>query len=273
MGTEPGDGPAISIVQDSDRYRGIRRRPPDGPRWRRYPAGAVFIGALLAIVTIFVALRTVTGTVDDRADANGWQQPPAPDPPTATGDMSPTAMLPPDGPVPGPSSPARRSPVPGRTTGPAAPPQPSGGASVLGPVTPSATPPVTPSPTPVDAIVGIGGKCVEVAGGATANGTRIQLGTCTGAANQRWTRSSGATITARSLGKCLDVRSSGKENGTPTQLYDCNGTGAQVWQVRADGTWLNPQSGRCLDAEGGQGVDGARLYIWDCHGGANQRWR
>ncbi|MED7928690.1 RICIN domain-containing protein [Nonomuraea sp. LP-02] len=31
-------------------------------------------------------------------------------------------------------------------------------------------------------------RVLDVAGNATANGTRLQIWTCTGAPNQRWTR-------------------------------------------------------------------------------------
>ena len=39
-------------------------------------------------------------------------------------------------------------------------------------------------------IVGLGGKCVDVAGASTANGTAVQLYTCNGTGAQQWTRSS-----------------------------------------------------------------------------------
>ncbi len=32
------------------------------------------------------------------------------------------------------------------------------------------------------------GKCLDVNGGATANGTKVQIWDCSGAANQKWTR-------------------------------------------------------------------------------------
>ncbi|MEE1775786.1 RICIN domain-containing protein [Streptomyces sp. JV181] len=30
-------------------------------------------------------------------------------------------------------------------------------------------------------------KCLDVSGGSSANSTRLQIWTCTGAANQKWT--------------------------------------------------------------------------------------
>jgi glucosylceramidase len=121
----------------------------------------------------------------------------------------------------------------------------------------------------VGAITGYGGKCVDVAGASTANGTQIQLYTCNGTNAQSWTVGTDGTL--RALGKCMDVAAAGTANGTKVQLYDCNGTGAQVWQ--ASGTQLiNPASGKCLDATGPSSADGTPLQIWSCTGGANQQW-
>ncbi|MDQ3789468.1 MAG: ricin-type beta-trefoil lectin domain protein, partial [Actinomycetota bacterium] len=119
-------------------------------------------------------------------------------------------------------------------------------------------------------ITGIGGKCVDVSGASTADGTKIQLWTCNGTAAQRWTV--GGDNTIRALGKCMDVKGSGTANGTIVQLWTCNGTGAQQWVPQSGGTIRNPQSGRCLDASGNSSADGTQLHIWDCHTGANQKW-
>ncbi|MCE6997221.1 glycosyl hydrolase family 18 protein [Saccharothrix sp. S26] len=120
-------------------------------------------------------------------------------------------------------------------------------------------------------ITGIAGKCVDVAGASSANGTAIQLWTCNGTTAQSWTVAGDGSL--RALGKCLDVASAGTANGTVVQLWDCNGTGAQRWQAAADGTLRNPASGRCLDATGPSSADGTRLQLWDCFAGSNQVWR
>ncbi len=122
----------------------------------------------------------------------------------------------------------------------------------------------------VGPIVGLGNKCVDVAGSGTANGTAVQLWTCNGTGAQQWTI--GADSTIRALGKCMDITSGGTANGTKVQLWDCNGTGAQVWQYQSNRTLRNPQSGRCLDATGNSSADGTRLQIWDCAGSANQQF-
>ncbi|MEU9144613.1 family 16 glycosylhydrolase [Streptomyces sp. NPDC048349] len=119
-------------------------------------------------------------------------------------------------------------------------------------------------------ITGPGGKCVDVAGANSANGTPVQLYDCNATAAQQWTL--GADGTVRALGKCLDVASGGTADGTPVQLYDCNGTPAQQWAVPAARDIVNPQANKCLDATGNSTANGTRLQIWTCTGAANQKW-
>ncbi|MFI6094486.1 glycosyl hydrolase family 18 protein [Lentzea sp. NPDC051213] len=124
-----------------------------------------------------------------------------------------------------------------------------------------------PNPPLGGTITGFGGKCVDVAGANSANGTAVQLWTCNGTNAQQWTRN-GSTL--RALGKCLDA--SGTANGAVTRIWDCTGAGNQQWTAEANGQLRNVGSGRCLDATGPSSNDGTRLQLWDCAGSANQRW-
>jgi len=121
----------------------------------------------------------------------------------------------------------------------------------------------------VGPITGASGKCVDVSGASSADGTKIQLWSCHGGTNQQWTVNAN---TLRALNKCMGVAGGGTANGALVQLSTCNGTGGQSWTPGANGSLVNPQSGRCLDANGGSSADGTQLIIWTCHGGANQRW-
>src|SRR6266511_2175070 len=82
-------------------------------------------------------------------------------------------------------------------------------------------------------ITGFGGKCVDVSGANTANGTRVQLWTCNGTGAQSWTVGTDGTI--RALGKCLDVSGGSTANGTPLQIWDCTGGANQKWTVPGGG--------------------------------------
>ncbi|WP_405866397.1 family 16 glycosylhydrolase [Streptomyces sp. NBC_01515] len=120
------------------------------------------------------------------------------------------------------------------------------------------------------AIKGLAGKCVDVNGASSANGTAVQLYDCNGSAAQQWTVGSDGTI--RALGKCLDVNAGGTADGTKVQLYDCNGSAAQQWAVSSANDIVNPQANKCLDVTGNNSANGTPLQIWTCSGGANQKW-
>ncbi|WP_432194545.1 PQQ-dependent sugar dehydrogenase [Streptomyces sp. bgisy027] len=121
------------------------------------------------------------------------------------------------------------------------------------------------------AIKGVGGKCLDVAGGNSADGTQVQLYGC-GNNNpaQAWTLPGDGTV--RALGKCLDVKDRGTDDGTKVQLFKCNDTPAQVWEPQGDGTVRNPHSAKCLDADGTTSGDGTRVHLWTCHAKSNQQW-
>ncbi|MEW1952850.1 ricin-type beta-trefoil lectin domain protein [Terrabacter sp. NPDC080008] len=119
-------------------------------------------------------------------------------------------------------------------------------------------------------IVGVGGKCVDVRGGNSGNGTPVQIYTCNRTGAQQWTVSAGHTL--RALAKCLDVSGAGTTNGTKVQLWGCNGTGAQTWVPQPNGALYNPHSGRCLDDPGASLTNGTQLQIYTCNGTAAQKW-
>jgi glucosylceramidase len=120
------------------------------------------------------------------------------------------------------------------------------------------------------AITGLAGKCVDVAGGTSTDGTAVQLFTCNGSAAQQWTR--GADGTIRALGKCLDVAAGSTADGAKTQLFTCNGSAAQQWTYTSANDLVNPQANKCLDVTGNNSADATPLQIWTCTGAANQKW-
>lgn len=127
-------------------------------------------------------------------------------------------------------------------------------------------------------ITGLGGKCLDVAGASTANGTAVQLYECNGTQAQQWGRGRvnlhGPPFrTLHALGKCLDVSGNGTANGTRVHLWECNGTSAQAWGLLSSPNLLvGSGSNKCLDVVDRQSSDGTKTQIWDCHGGANQQW-
>jgi hypothetical protein len=119
-------------------------------------------------------------------------------------------------------------------------------------------------------ITGLGGKCLDVTDGSTANGNLPQLWTCSGGPNQSWTIADNGSIQGR--GKCLDVANNSTADGGTVHLWDCYDTVAsQKWTV-SNGALVNTASGKCLDVKDNSTANGAKLQIWSCTGAANQKW-
>ncbi len=73
-------------------------------------------------------------------------------------------------------------------------------------------------------------KCMNIFGGHTANGTKINLRTCTGAWNQVWTyQSSSHHWVNPGSGKCLDDPGGNLTNYTTLVLYSCNSSSGERW--------------------------------------------
>ena len=116
----------------------------------------------------------------------------------------------------------------------------------------------------------LAGKCLDDPASRTANGTRVDIWTCNGGANQKWTIAPDGTI--RVFGKCLDVKGSGTANGTVVDLWTCNGGANQKWQIGSNASLTAIQSGACLDDPAFKTANGTRLDIWSCNAGRNQEW-
>ena len=119
-----------------------------------------------------------------------------------------------------------------------------------------------------EALVGLAGKCLDVDGGASADGTKIQLWDCNGTKAQQWTLEDGALVAPS--GKCLDVQWGGTASGTPVQLWTCNGSDAQKWRLER-GALVTPD-GKCLDVQWAGTANGTPIQIWDCNGSDAQKW-
>ncbi|MGP3959047.1 ricin-type beta-trefoil lectin domain protein [Nonomuraea sp. 3N208] len=119
-------------------------------------------------------------------------------------------------------------------------------------------------------IIGLAGKCIDVAGGSSADGTPVQLYTCNGTPAQQWTRPGDGTL--RALGKCLDVVGHGTADGSKLQLWSCGGGANQQWTYTSGRDLVNPAADKCADVTGNTSADGTRLQIWTCTGAANQKW-
>lgn len=124
---------------------------------------------------------------------------------------------------------------------------------------------------PQGPIVGVAGKCLDIRGGSSAQGTQIQLYKCNGTWAQKWIIHPDGSIGA--LGKCLDNHAAGTQNGNKIQLHTCNGTAAQKWQLNAKGQLVNPATGKVLDVKGGATADGTVVQLYTSNTGKGQLWK
>jgi hypothetical protein len=127
-----------------------------------------------------------------------------------------------------------------------------------------------PAQAATGTITGLAGKCLDVAGANSADGTAVQLYDCNGTAAQQWSVGSDGTI--RALGKCLDVTGNSTADGAKVQLWSCSGGANQKWTVTAAHDIVNPRANKCLDVTDNSSANGARAQIWSCTGAANQKW-
>ncbi|MDQ4112532.1 MAG: ricin-type beta-trefoil lectin domain protein [Actinomycetota bacterium] len=121
-------------------------------------------------------------------------------------------------------------------------------------------------------IVGVqSGRCLDVAGRSTTNGTEVQLWDCGSGSNQRWTHTAAKELKVYG-NKCLDAFGHGTSNGTRLVIWDCSGQPNQQWNVNADGSITGVQSGLCLDASGWGTSNGTKVTLWTCGAQVDQRW-
>ena len=120
---------------------------------------------------------------------------------------------------------------------------------------------------------GVSGKCLDDAANASADGTKIDILTCDGLSQQKWTYLPGGspggagTLTIHS--KCLDATGAG--NLSTGILKTCNGSAGEQWLLAGSGELVNPASGRCL-AGPASGANGTQVWIQDCLPGTTQSW-
>ena len=124
----------------------------------------------------------------------------------------------------------------------------------------------TPTPTAFRLRSESAGRCLDVNGANSANGTSTILWDCHTNANQQFTRTGQAL---QVLGKCLEVPLNAG-SGTPTRIWDCNGGANQQWNLNDNATIANPQTGLCLTATAT--TNGSPTTITPCTAASNQRW-
>jgi hypothetical protein len=117
------------------------------------------------------------------------------------------------------------------------------------------------------------GRCLDINGNGTANGTQVELWDCNGVGGQKWIQQADGSLRNPQSGRCLDSPSGNTANGTRLQIYDCNGSAAQKFAVNGGGPAVGPAS-KCVDvAADDTGGNGTAVQLWDCQSYAiDQHW-
>ncbi len=118
------------------------------------------------------------------------------------------------------------------------------------------------------------GKCLDLEGRSTSNGTEIHQWSCHGADSQLWYQDDTGRIHSKAdTSKCIDVSGGGSGNGSRIVLWSCHGGDNQRW-VRGSSNSFRPvhATNKALDIKDPFWGDGQRAHLWGFHGGKSQRW-
>jgi hypothetical protein len=129
-------------------------------------------------------------------------------------------------------------------------------------------------------------KCLDVKGGGTSNGTKLQQWKCNEGPNQRFVLQGQGNdeflLMNPNSGKCAAVSGNTAANGTAIVLATCDaGSKAQRFRKEASsGQFFHFVSARstsdakaCLDVNGASSDNGAKVQVWRCNSTAAQNWK
>ncbi len=129
------------------------------------------------------------------------------------------------------------------------------------------------------ALVGLAGKCLDIQGEDTTDGTPVSIYRCHGGENQTW-RLDLTSVPQRVVGiggKCL-IPDFDHPSGVVRTVIGACGSPDDLWQLVTTGharpsALIHAETGLCLDVEAAVPDDGTPTRLFECHGGANQVWR
>ncbi|PTM86588.1 ricin-type beta-trefoil lectin protein [Streptomyces sp. VMFN-G11Ma] len=75
------------------------------------------------------------------------------------------------------------------------------------------------------------GRCLDIEGNGTADGTKVELWDCNGVGGQKWVQQADGSLLNPQSGRCLDAPNGATANGTRLQIANCNGSAAQKFAV------------------------------------------
>jgi Ricin-type beta-trefoil lectin domain/Putative Ig domain len=119
--------------------------------------------------------------------------------------------------------------------------------------------------------IDIHGKCVNIVGNGTANGSKLQLWSCNGGANELWEIAGGdGELYNPASGKCIDDPYNSESNGTQLDIWACNGEAWQAWLLPGS-PFESAVSGKCINDSGSSSANGAAIVSYTCNGAGNEK--
>ena len=115
------------------------------------------------------------------------------------------------------------------------------------------------------------GKCLDVAGGRTFNGTNVQVYKCNGSDAQKWfyDASSGFIRSGLNSNKCLDNGGQHKNNGKLV-IWKCKNSNNMRWDLI--GNTIVPRKNHNYAVDGYGTSDSSNVGMWSNNGSAKQQW-
>lgn len=90
------------------------------------------------------------------------------------------------------------------------------------------------------------GKCADVYGSGTADGTRVYLWGCNTTAAQKWILEPNGSLKNPNSGKCLQPIAAGTAVGTGVEIKTCDASNAQNWFQRPPGMFKSQAGAGCV---------------------------
>ncbi|MDG4859340.1 family 43 glycosylhydrolase [Streptomyces sp. T-3] len=126
------------------------------------------------------------------------------------------------------------------------------------------------------------GKCLEVAGGSSADGANARQWTCSGGAHQKWRVEDRGDDTSRlvnvATGKVLDTADCSSADGADLRQWSWLNNTCQKFRfvTTATGGWtriVNEATGKVADVADCSGADGADVRQWSWLNNQCQQWQ
>jgi hypothetical protein len=127
---------------------------------------------------------------------------------------------------------------------------------------------------------GFSGKCLDVAGGATNNGAKLQQWECNGSRAQKFqfkrVRDDLWSFASVNQGRCVSAEGASLADKTSMILWDCNNTGDQLVRIRpsTNGSFklVFSHSSKCMDVQDTSADNGKAAFQYECVDAPDQNW-